>query len=298
MILVCGATGTAGSEVVRQLSDAGVPCRALVRDPGAAEWIRYPGVEVARGDFARPETLTTPLKGVAKVYLVSPSHPRHTEFESNVIEACQRAGVGYIVKQSILAADPDSPVPFCQSNGEVEQRLAASGIAHTVLRPNFFMQTLTAFGRSIRDQGVIAQPLEQARVSMIDVRDVAAAGVSALTEEGHAGKSYVLTGPKAITISEVARELSAALGRPVTYLAISPEEARQAMLHLGAPDWLVEATLALAASYVRGEGEVVTEEVRRLTGRSPRDFREFARDYATVFLGTMPGAERERRRAA
>jgi uncharacterized protein YbjT (DUF2867 family) len=298
MILVCGATGTVGSEVVRQLSDAGVSCRALVRDAAAAEWIRYPGVEVTQGDFGRPETLATPLEGVTKVYLVSPSHPRHTEFESNVIEAGQRAGVGYIVKQSILGADPDSPVPFCQSNGEVERRLAASGIAHTVLRPNFFMQTLVGFAKSIREQGVIAQPLEHARLSMIDVRDVAAVAVVALTEEGHAGKTYVLTGPKAVTLSEVAAELSEALGRRVTYLAISPEEGRQAMQQQGAPDWLVEAALALAASYVRGEGEVVTDEVRRVTGRSPRAFGEFARDYATVFLGTVPEAEEERRRAA
>jgi uncharacterized protein YbjT (DUF2867 family) len=298
MILVCGGTGTVGSEVVRQLSDAGVRCRALVRDLGAAGWIRYPGVEVAEGDFARPETLGAPLEGIDKVYLVSPSHPRHTEFESNVIEAAEHAGVGYIVKQSILGANPDSPVPFCQSNGEVERRLAASGVAHTVLRPNFFMQALVGFAKSIREQGVIAQPLEQARVSMVDVRDVAAVAVVALTEEGHAGQTHVLTGPKAITLSEVAAELSEALGRRVTYLAISPEEGRQAMRQQGAPDWLVEAALALAASYVRGEGEMVTDEVGRLTGRSPRDFGEFARDYATVFLGTTPGAEEERRRAA
>jgi uncharacterized protein YbjT (DUF2867 family) len=298
MILVCGATGKVGSEVVRQLSQAGVECRALVHDPAKADSIRFPNVEIVPGDFARPETLLAALAAVDRVFLAASPDLQQPEMEGNMIRACQQTGVQCIVKLSVLGAAADSDVPFRRWNGQIEQQLKQSGIPWTILQPNAFMQSLLQSADVILSAGTFYLPMGDARVSHIDVRDVAAVAVACLTEQRCQNQTYVLTGPEAITYSECADALTQALGRPVRYQAVSLEEARAWLHDRGMPDWQIESYLKGAEAYLRGDGAQVTNEVPAILNRPAIGFAQFARDYAPIFLRTVPEAEIEIRKAA
>lgn len=298
MILVCGATGKVGSEVVKQLSQAGVQCKALVHDAAKADSIRFPNVEIAPGDFAQPETLLAALAGVDRVFLAAPPNPQQPEMEGNMIRACQQTGVQCIVKLSVLGASSDSDAAFRQWNGQIEQQLKQSGIPWTILQPNAFMQSLLQSADTILSAGTFYLPMGDARASQIDVRDVAAVAVACLTQQGCQNQTHVLTGPQAITYSECAEALTHALGRPVTYQAVSLEEARTWLRDRGMPDWQIESYLKGAEAYLRGEGALVTNEVQAILNRPAIGFAQFARDYAPIFLKTVPEAEVEIRKAA
>src|SRR4051794_41654442 len=142
MILVTGGTGTSGSEVVKQLSAAGAKFRAMARNPGRAESLRLPGVEVVAGDFDKPETLDAALRGVDRAFLLTPPDERTVEHQTRFIDAAKRAGVRHLVKFSALLADPASPARFIRWHGEVDRLIESSGLKWTLLRPPFFMQNL------------------------------------------------------------------------------------------------------------------------------------------------------------
>ena len=145
------------------------------------------------------------------------------------------------------------------------------------------MQNLLAFAGPIASQGIIPAPLGDASIGTIDVRDVAAVAVAALTEDGHEGESYVVTGPEALTMDAMAEQLSSALGREVKYVDVAPDAARKALLESGAPAWFVDALLEINANMAGGSADVVTTTVRDVTGRKPRSFEAFATDYASAF---------------
>jgi uncharacterized protein YbjT (DUF2867 family) len=298
MILVCGATGTVGSKVVRQLSQAGIQCRAMVHDPGKADFLRSPNTEIVQGEFARPETLSGPLAGVDRVFLAARPGPQQPELEGNMIRACQQAGVEGLVKLSMLGAAPHSGVPYCHWNGQIEQHLRQSGVPWTVLRPNYFMQNLLQFADSLLSEGAFHLPMGDARISQIDARDVAAVAVACLTQRECQSEAYLLTGPQAISFSDCADALTNVLGRPTEYQPVSAEEARTWMRKARMPDWEIEADLAGAEAYVRGAGSQVTHDVQAVLGRPATSFAQFAQDYAPAFLRATPEAEIGIRKAA
>jgi len=285
MILVTGATGTVGREVVKELTIRGERVRGLTRDPGKAGFLRQHGVEIAAGDLSRPETLDLALKGCDRVFLLGPSDARQTELETNVIEAAKRAGVRQIAKLSVYGADERSPVAYCRFHAQVEQRLAESGIAHTNLRPNYFMQNMFNYANSISQQGAFYAPLGEGRISMVDVRDIAAVAAAVLTERGHEGKTYEVTGPEALSFGEAAQILSRVLGRKVEYVDIQPEQARSSLLGMGVPGWLVEAILAMMSEYKQGRGARVSDIVQKVGKRQPRTFEQFTREFADRLAG-------------
>jgi uncharacterized protein YbjT (DUF2867 family) len=231
-ILITGATGNNGAEVVRQLSARGAPLRALVRDPARRTPLRLPGVEIAAGDFLDPPTLDRALEGVEKVFLVSPPGPDQVRMQNNVVEAARRTGtVRHIVKLSSLGAAPDSPVRFGRWNGETEQQIEASGIAWTHLRPNNFLQGLLMFAPMIRAQGRVLRPARRRPRFVGGRRDIAAVAAAVLTAPaGHENQAYALTGPEALTGDEIAQAIAAAAGRDVRYVPIEPEAFRQGAL--------------------------------------------------------------------
>jgi uncharacterized protein YbjT (DUF2867 family) len=286
-ILITGATGNKGAEVVRQLSARGVPLRALVRDPAKAEPLRLPGVEIAAGDFLDPPTLDWALDGIQKVFLVSAPGPDQVRMQNNVVEAARRTGtVRHLVKLSSLGAAPDSPVRFGRWNGETERQIEASGIAWTHLRPNNFLQGLLLFAPMIRAQGAFFDPLGDARVSWVDVRDIAAVAAAVLTAPaGHENQAYALTGPEALTGNEIAQAIAAAAGRDVRYVPIEPEAFRQGALGAGAPSWQADGLVELYAALKAGMGSVVTDTIARVAGKAPVTVAQFARDHAGAFAG-------------
>lgn len=282
MILVTGATGTNGREILKALGARGVAAKAMVRsiDDGG-ELPR--GITAVAGDFDDEGSLLAALAGVERAFLLTPSTERAEEQQLRFVDVAARAGVRRVVKLSQLAADPDSPVRFLRYHAAVEAAIRASGLEWTFLRPNLFMQGLLQFAGMIRDKGMFAAPIGDARVSVVDVRDNAAVAAAALTEDGHAGKTYTLTGPEALTHAEMAGKLGAATACAIAFADASEDEMRQAMAGVGMPPWQVEGLIEDYAHYHRGEAAVIATGVRDATGREPRGFDGFARDFAGAF---------------
>src|SRR5919202_2519379 len=197
MLLVTEATGTTGSEVLRALKDREVPARALVRDETQAHNLRAHGFEPVTGDLGDPRTLKPALEGVERAYLVSPAGPMQSELEQTFLETAKEAGVKHIVKLSMIGASPEAPLRFARTHGKVEQALRESGLAWTLLRPTGFMQNTLSWGARVLD-GTFYSPVPDAAFSIVDARDVAEVAAVALTEDGHEGNAYGLSGPEAV----------------------------------------------------------------------------------------------------
>jgi uncharacterized protein YbjT (DUF2867 family) len=284
MILVTGATGNNGTEIVKRLAaKADVQVRAMVRNRDRAGAIALPQVEVAEADFDRPATLLSALAGVERAFLLTPSSERAQAQQIAFIDAARQSGVAHIVKLSQFGAEAHSPVRFLQYHAAVEAALQASGIAYTLLRPNLYMQDLLNFRSTIATRNAFYAAAGDAKVSAVDVRDIAEVAVAALTEAGHEGEIYELTGPQALTHAEMAELLSRALGRRVTFVDIPSEAMLDALLGVGFPVWQADGLIEDYAHYRRGEAAAVTSGVQDATGKAPRSFEEFARDYAGMF---------------
>lgn len=283
MILVTGATGTSGAEIVKQLSYDAVPVRIMVRDPARAMELTGPGVEVVQGDFARPDTLAAALEGVDRALLLSAVHPDQVQWQNSFIAAAKDAGVRQVVKFSALGAALDSPLTWGRWHAETERALEASGMAWTILQPSMFMQNILMFAPTIHAQGAFYAPMGDAKVGMVDVRDIATVAVRTLTERGHEGQRYAITGPEALSFHEVAARLAHVLGKPVKYVPVDPATARQGMQGAGMPAFLIDGLLELYAYWAAGHGELTTPVVSDVARKQPFTFDEFARDYAAYF---------------
>jgi uncharacterized protein YbjT (DUF2867 family) len=283
MILVTGATGNNGIEIIKRLAARNVQVRAMVRDRDRASAIAVPNVEIVESDFDRPETLLKRLAGVERAFLLTNSSERTEAQQIAFIDAAKQSGVKQIVKLSQFAADANSPVRFLRYHAAVEAALRSSGIAYTFLRPNLFMQGLLNFRSTIATQSSFYAAAGDAKVSVVDVRDIADVAVAALIESGHEGKIYDLTGPQALTHAEMAESLSAALDRPITFVDIPPEAMRETLLSIGFPVWQADGLLEDYAHYRRGEATAIASGVQDAIGRNPRSFEDFAGDYAAMF---------------
>ena len=283
-ILISGATGNVGGELAKALSRKGVRFRAMVRSPGRAPTLgSLPGIELVNGDFDERETLAGALHGVERAFLVTASSERAEAQQRAFVDVARQEGVRHVVKLSQWAADRNSPVRFLRSHAAGEAAIRASGMAYTFLRPNLFMQGLIGLRSTIVAKGQFFAAAGDARISVIDVRDIAAAAAAALVEQGHEGKVYDLTGPAALTHAEMAAQLASALGREVAFVDVPPDAMRAALLGTGFPEWQADGIVEDYAHYRRGEASAVTSGVEDATGLSPRTFAEFARDYAPAF---------------
>ena len=290
MILVTGATGLNGKELLRVLSAGGVAVRALVRNPAKAEVIAaLPNVEIVQGDMARPETLAAGLRGVDRAMLISSSDPMMLDVQTNFIDAARKADVKHIVKLSGIMPELDSAFRFARMHGEIEKRLEASGMAFTHLRAGEFMPAYFRQVPNITAKGAMFLPMEDARIASIDVGDIAEIAARVLTSSGHEGKTYPLTGPEALTMTEVAAKLSAATGKTIRYVNVPPDGARQAQLAAGMPPYLADALFELFAERRNGKEAKVWPDAGVLLGRRPTSFDEFAGLNAAVFRGETLG---------
>jgi uncharacterized protein YbjT (DUF2867 family) len=286
MILVTGATGLNGSALLRCLSARGIAARALVRNPARAAAIAaLPHIEIVEGDMAEPETLGPALRDVDRAMLISSSDPVMLEVQSNFIAAARVAGVRHVVKLSGIMPEIASPFRFARMHGEIERVLEASGMAFTHLRAGEFMPAYFRQVPSIVAKGMMFLPMEDARIASIDVGDLAEIAAETLTAPGHEGKTYPLTGPEALTMSEVADRLSAATGKPIRYVNVAPEDARKAQLAAGMPPYLVDALAELFAERRRGKEAQVSPMAQQILGRPPTSFAQFAARNAAVFRG-------------
>jgi uncharacterized protein YbjT (DUF2867 family) len=283
MILITGATGTVGSEVVKRLSAQGVQARAVTRDLHKVEANRLPHVQFVQGDFDDPESLRRACTGVERAFLLSNSTERAERQQIAFVEAALKSGVRHIVKLSQLHADVNSPGRFLRYHAAVEAAVQGAGLTFTFLRPNLYMQGLLNFRQSIKEKSAFFAATGEGRISAVDVRDLADVAVAALTGSQHDNKSYSLTGPEALTFTEMAKQLSAALGRTITFVDVPPEAMREALTGLGFPAWQADGLLEEFAMYRRGEAAAVEAGVLEALSRSPRSFGDFARKYASLF---------------
>jgi uncharacterized protein YbjT (DUF2867 family) len=282
-ILVTGATGNTGRAIVDALAERGAPVRAMVRTEADRSKLRA-GVEVVVADFDEPAAVAAALEGAERAYLVTPSSGQAEEQQKRFADLAAKAGTRHLVVLSQLGSDEHSPVRFLRYHAAVEQHVRNLGIGYTFLRPNLYLQGLLMFAGSISTEGTFFAPIGDARVSAVDVRDIAEVAAVALTKAGHEGATYTLTGPEAITHSQIAAALTAALGRTVRFIDVPPEAFADNIRGL-LPSWQVDGLLEDYAHYRRGEAAEGSPAIAQITGTAPRSVEQFARDYAAVFAG-------------
>ena len=245
MITVFGATGKTGQHVAAGLVERGVGVRALVRDAEKAKNLLPPSVELIVGDLASEGDVRRALDGADKIYLAVGDTPDQQQLEINVVDEAEAAGVAHIVKTSMLGANPDATMTFARWHAAVEQHIAGTGILTTMLRPNWFHQNFLESAVTISREGALYGAAGDARLAFIDARDIAAVAVIALTEEGHEGAEYYLTGPESLTYKEAAERLAAGIGRTVKYVQLDDADYRAGLLAAGVPQWLADGLVEL-----------------------------------------------------
>ena len=280
MILITGASGNVGKEVLKQIVPTGANVRAAFQTVTKAA-AAPSGVEIVTMDYNQPQTLQAALKGVEKVFLVGPPTPNLPVLERKAIDEIKRSGVRHVVKLSAMGG---RDAIFTRQHADSEDYIKSSGVAYTFLRPNGFMQNFVTYnGATINTQNAFYGSQGDGEVSHIDLRDIAAVAVKSLTEDGHQGKAYTLTGPEALSNARVAEILSEDTGREIRYVDLPAEQFKQALLGAGLPEWSANALVDLQQFYRRGSASAVTRDVEQLLGRKPISFEQFSRDYAQAF---------------
>src|SRR5215208_1640737 len=285
-ILVTGAPGRVGSALLERLTATEVEVRALVHDESKVQSLRDRGVEIVLGDFLKPETLGPALEGVSTVFLLTPIHPEQVPQATNVIQAAKESGNDpRIVRLSVQQASHEAPARNSRQHAQIEYQLISSGLSYTILRPQSFMQNTLMAARTVASESRIYQPFKDGKLGMIDVRDIGEVAAKVLTEEGHEGKTYTLTGPAAISFYDVAETLSEVLGKVVGYIPIPLERAKEAMLNMGIPEWVADALNEYAEAHSDGYSDWTTNDFERLTDHPATSYKEFANDFERAFRG-------------
>lgn len=283
MILVTGAGGTVGTAVLEELRAAGQRPRVAYHSREKAEKAKSAGHDAVALDFGKPETLKPALAGVDAVFLLGTGGMGQIEGETNVANAARAAGAKRIVKLSAWGAAGEG-FAFAKIHRAVERTIEASGLAWTHLRPNGFMQNFVNYmAGSIKAQGAFYVPAADAKISHIDVRDIARVAVKALTAPGHEGKAYDLSGPQGVSYAEAAEILSRVLGRKVAYVAVTDEAAKAGMVAGGMPDFYADYLIELYQFYRKAGAGSVTTAVKDVTGRTPIALEQFLKEHAAAF---------------
>lgn len=281
-VLVTGATGNTGSGLVPALRNAGVDVRAFVRDESKAQSLKDMGVEVVIGDLDQPETIAPAVEGVDKIYLCTWNGPTQAQQAKDVIAAAAQAGNPHIVRHSMWGSEKSRIV---QQGDQVDEALKSSGLPWTILRPTFFMQNTMMAAETIASDGMLYWDVGDGKLGMIDLRDIVDSAFAVLTGSGHEGKSYILTGPEAISFHDVANTFSKVLGKDVTYVSVPHEVSLESMVSMGFPEWVARGYGELMEGFSEGFANSVTENVATLTGHPARSFEQYASDFAQVYGG-------------
>ena len=283
IILVTGPTGNVGSEVVKQLSAAypHVRVRAAVRSLNDAAEVLGLGAELVEMDYNRPESLSKAVNGINKLFLLTPFESNMVELSSNLISEARKFGaIKHIVKQSVMGAGAEPGIIPSRLHRQAEKSIEESGIPFTFLRPNFFMQNFINFlGSTIKNQNAIYLPAGEGKVSFVDVHDIAAVAAKILFEEhGHNGKSYNITGPEALSYGDAAEILSNELGKKITYVNISDEDARNGMRAMGMDKWFIDSMIELYDISRKGYASEVSPALEQIIGRKSISFSQFVKE--------------------
>ena len=281
-ILVTGATGKGGSEVVRLLAARGTAVKAATRRPERARAAFAGGVEVVELDYDRAETYDAAVEWVDRLFLVPPPFdPRAYQMLSSFVDWAVQAGCRHLVSLSAMGIEERDDLALRRLERHIEQ----TGVRHTFLRPNIYMQNFHPgfLGKEIREEGAFHLPGAEARVSLVDSRDVAAVAAEALGSDGHFGEAHTLTGPEALDHEGVAHLLSEATGRTVRYVPIDDGSMAERLRERGWHEEQVEVVLDFFRTIRSGVRSRVTDDVETILHRPATSFADFAREHAAAW---------------
>lgn len=284
MILVTGATGTVGRELVGILASMEEEVRAMAHHTEKRSVISGYASQIIYGDYSDPDVLDDAMDSVDSVFVLSPSFTsEQVVWERNITDAAVRAGVGRIVKHSVIGASPMSQVGFVWQHWESEKYIENCGVPYVFVRPTSYMQNVLMQADSIAKDGKVYGSSGDGKVSWVDVRDIASVEAIMLTEEGHDWRTYEITGSESLSFPEVAAKISAVIGRRVEYVDLSPEDFEKAMRDRGLPEQRAHDYSIYQQYYREGRGAIMTPWVYRITGGKPMTFDQFVRDHAEIF---------------
>jgi len=285
MILITGATGTIGRELVLDLTARRSIFKVMARSQEAIKGFEAKGIKAVHGDFERPETFAGALAEVQSVFLLTTPRPDNPSLERAFLAACKTRGIQHVVRISAMGANPWAASALLRNHGRCEAQLEDSGLAWTHLRPTIFMQNLVPFiGPAIAKESTLYAPAGDARMPWVDIRDIAAVAGLVLTTKGHEGLVYELTGPEPLTYAQIATQLSQQLGRQITYVNVPEGAARQSMVGMGMSPWLAEGLITLYQLFkANGHTAMALETVERLTGRAPRNLASYLKENEAAF---------------
>jgi uncharacterized protein YbjT (DUF2867 family) len=284
-ILITGATGTVGTQLVKTLSNLNVKVRAGVHSIIKGEKLKLPHVELCEIEYHKPESLKVAITGVDRVFMITPFTENQVELGKAIIDAAKNAGVKHVVKLSASGADSEPGIQLGRWHREVEKYLEASGLNYTILRPATFMQNfVNYFADSIKNNDTIFLPLGEGKVSFVDVRDIATIACYVLTSDKFFGQALEITGPDALSCNDIAKAISEATGKEIKYVDVPEEDARKAMLDMHMPEGIVNAMMELHAICKAGYAANISDTTEKITGHKGHDIHNFAHQYSECFL--------------
>ena len=289
-ILITGATGQISRGIIEHLKGTGARVRALVRNRAKAEGLAHDNVACVEGDLGLPRTLAPAFESVDTLWLLTAVTPRSPEHHSNALQAARDAGVKRIVRLSSNDAKPGARALNSRLMAISDAELKTSGIPYTILRPHFFMQNLLIAAQTVAAEGAMYMSLGEARMPMIDTRDISEAAARVLTTSGHEKKEYTLSGPRAVSIDDVASTLGTELQKAVRYVPIPLEAADQAMQQIGFDEWIRTLLGDYFKAYSTSWVGDATDEFQKLVGHPARSIEQFAHDFAGAFRGEISPA--------
>ncbi len=281
-ILITGASGASGHEVIHQLTARGIAIRAFVRNDRQHHW-GTPLAQEAVGDLDDIESLERAMVGIEKVFAITGLNEAAVPWFANVVSAARQAKVRQLVRFSALGADRTASAEILRQHGEADALLLASGLAYTILRPNAFFQHLLRSASMIKTTGRFVAAVGDARLSFVDVRDLAEAVVRVLTEPNHERRIYALTGVEPLSYRDLARELTSQLGRPIVYHPVTPDDIDQSLRSIGLSPWSAHAIAELQSAFATGAFAEPRPDLSELLARRQRRFSDFVHDSLGAF---------------
>lgn len=274
--------GNIGDHVAEALAEKGISVRVVSRSVKPNQRWGDLGIEQVAVNFEDKNSLAAIFDGVERFFSATPLVENFVQLGNNAIEAAKRAGVHYIVRSSAMGAS-DTAISIGRWHREVEKTVENSGIPYTILQPNTFMQSYFMQAESIQRSNAFYMPQGEGKVSLVDVRDIAAVAVACLCAKGHEGEKHVLTGPEALSNGEIAQKLTSALGRKITYYDVTPDQAQESMAKAGMPAWQIQTLLELFEVSKRGWVAEVSPAVEEILKRKPISFDHFLAQNISAF---------------
>ena len=283
MILITGATGKTGSATAKSLGEKGETFRALIRNEEKKEGLESLGGEVVIGSIENTDVVNQSMQGVKTVLVLLPNSESQLALEKQLVDSAKQAGVERIVKMSSIEATPDATSPIPKLHLESEEYIKQSGLAWTMIKPNFYMQNLLASAGTIKDQGKIFLPMGEGKTGMIDTTDVGTVIAKVLSEDGHESMNHEITGPEILSFYEVAEIFSKALGKQVDYVDVPMDAYKETLGQFLTNQWHLDAVIDLFKGIAEGGIEDKTNTFNELTGETPKSLSQFLAENSFIF---------------